>query len=78
MGLRGAVAFAPLCFALFAPGRVSKKFAGAAIIAGPALVFAGSFFLPSHIDPLFLGMGGALLICLIGLLFSKKQPRQNI
>lgn len=73
MGLRGAVAFAPLCFALFAPGRVSGKFAGAAIVAGPLLVFAGSFFLPSHIDPLFLGMGGSLVICFAGWLMGARK-----
>lgn len=73
MGLRGAVAFAPLCFALFSPGRVSKKFAAAAIAAGPLLVIVGSFLLPSHIDPLFLGMGGALLICFAGWLQGAKK-----
>ena len=66
MGLRGAVLFAPLCFALFAPGRISAKWAAAAVIAGPVLVLAGKWVLPSHIDPLFPGMAGALLICALG------------
>ena len=73
MGLRGAVAFAPLCFALFSPGRIHTKFAAAAIAAGPLLVIAGSFLLPSHIDPLFLGMGGSLLICFAGWLQGTRQ-----
>ena len=73
MGLRGAVAFAPLCFALFQPGRLSRKFAAASIAAGPLLVIAGSFLLPEHIDPLFLGIGGSLLICLVGWLRGTKQ-----
>lgn len=67
MGLRGAVLFAPLCFALFAPGRVSAKWAAAAVVVGPVLVLVGSKILPSHIDPLFLGMAGALLTCAMGL-----------
>lgn len=66
MGLRGAVLFAPLCFALFAPGRVSRRWAAAAIVTGPILVLVGNWLLPSHIDPLFLGMAGALLTCVLG------------
>lgn len=73
MGLRGAVAFAPLCFALFCPGCINTKFAIAAIAGGPVLVIAGSFLLPEHIDPLFLGMGGSWLICFAGWLHGKKQ-----
>lgn len=66
MGLRGAVLFAPLCFALFAPGRVSRRWAAAAVVTGPILVLVGNWLLPSHIDPLFLGMAGALLTCVLG------------
>lgn len=77
MGLRGAVAFAPLCFALFSPGRMGKKVAGAAMIAGPLLVILGSFLLPDHIDPLFLGMGGALLICFAGWLWGQKRTHSH-
>lgn len=75
MGLRGAVAFAPLCFALFSPGRINTKFAAAAIAAGPLMVIVGSFVLPSDIDPLFPGMAGSLLLCFIGWLQGgKKKP----
>ena len=74
MGLRGAVAFAPLCFALFSPGRIRPAFAGAAIIAGPLLVLLGSYILPPDIDPLFLGMAAALLITFIGWLVGPKKP----
>ena len=66
MGLRGAVLFAPLCFALFAPGRISKRWAAAAIVVGPVLVLVGAKILPSHSDPLFLGMAGAILVCALG------------
>lgn len=73
MGLRGAVAFAPLCFALFLPGHIDRKFATAAIVAGPLLVLCGWFLLPDDIDPLFLGMGGSLVICIAGWLMGKRN-----
>ena len=72
MGLRGAVAFAPMCFALFSPGRIGAKFAGAAMVCGPVLVLVGSFILPPDIDPLFLGMAGSGIICFMGWLRGKK------
>ena len=72
MGLRGAVAFAPMCFALFSPGRIGAKFAGAAMVCGPVLVLVGSFILPPDIDPLFLGMAGSGIICFMGWLLGKK------
>ena len=73
MGLRGAVAFAPLCFALFLPGRLKPRYALTAVIAGPLLVLIGFFLLPPQIDPLFPGMAGSLLICLVGWLQGTKQ-----
>ena len=38
MGLRGAVVFIPLCCALWLKGRISSKYAMAAVITGPVLV----------------------------------------
>jgi SSS family solute:Na+ symporter len=73
MGLRGAVAFAPMCAALFFPGRINKKIALCAIIAGPVFVLIGKFILPSFIDPLFLGVGISILIMLIGYFVNKKE-----
>jgi len=73
MGLRGAVAFAPMCFALFSRHPLPRPFAAAAMIAGPLLVILGFKLLPAHIDPLFLGMACALVICLLGLPFSNPQ-----
>ena len=67
MGLRGAVAFGPLCAALFLPGRISEKFALAAMIAGPTLVLLGKFILPPSVDSLFLGIAGSFVILGIGL-----------
>ena len=67
MGLRGTVAFAPLCAALFAPGRFKRGHACAAMIAGPIVVFAGRVFLPSAVDPILPGVAIPLLIMLSGL-----------
>lgn len=76
MGLRGAVLFAPLCFALFLPGRVPTGFAAAAVLAGPVAVLLGNALLPAYIDPLFPGMAAALLICILGCFTKKKgDPR---
>ena len=73
MGLRGAVAFAPLCCSMFLPGRINKKFALTAFIIGPILVLVGKFTLPSFIDPLFLGVGVSILIMLVGYFTNRKQ-----
>ena len=74
MGLRGAVAFAPLCCALFLPGRINKKFALYAFIAGPLFVLIGNFILPKSIDPLFLGVGVAILFMLVGYFVNWRKP----
>ncbi len=66
-GLRGAVLFLPLCGALFFGRRVDPGFALAAIIAGPLFVLVGSVFLDLSFDPLFLGMGAALVAMLLGM-----------
>lgn len=78
MGLRGAVAFAPMCFALFSKKAIPTGFAVAAMIAGPVLVVAGSYILPAHIDPLFAGMAGALLVCLAGWICQKLRRNCNV
>jgi len=73
MGLRGAVAFVPMCFALFVKRPVPRPVAAAAMIAGPVLVIAGQYMLPAHIDPLFLGIAGTLVICAAGLIRRKNH-----
>ena len=73
MGLRGAVAFAPLCCALFLPGRIAKKFALYAMISGPFFVLIGKFILPKYIDPLFLGVGISILFMFVGYLANTKK-----
>ena len=56
------------CFALFVKKPIPRPFVVAAMIAGPALVIAGQYMLPAHIDPLFLGIAGTLVICAAGLI----------
>ncbi|GHS97271.1 sodium:solute symporter [Synergistales bacterium] len=65
MGLRGAVAFGPLCAAIFFKGRISGEFAIAAMVAGPLFVLLGKFFLPSSIDPLFPGVAANIIVLLL-------------
>jgi SSS family solute:Na+ symporter len=65
MGLRAAAVFAPLCAALFFPGRVDRRWAVASIIAGPVAVFIGkTMSLP--FDSLFLGIGVGVVLIAIG------------
>lgn len=72
MGLRGAVIFAPLLFALWLPGKVRAKYAIASIIAGPATVLVFGLWKVLPFDSLFAGIGIALLIMIIGSL--QKKP----
>ncbi len=74
MGLRGSVAFWPLCFALFCPGRVPPRYALAAMLSGPVFVFLGKAVLPAGIDPLFLG----LLASGVPMLAGYWRERKNI
>lgn len=65
MGLRAAAVFAPLCCALFFPGKVDRHWAVAAIIAGPVAVLIGNF-LSLPFDPLFIGIALGILLVVIG------------
>lgn len=72
MGLRAAVVFCPLCAALFFPGRVDRRFALAAILAGPLAVLAGNLAgLP--FDPLFVGVLVSLALVGLGALFHRQH-----
>ena len=74
MGLRAAVVFCPMCAALFFPGRVDRRWALAAIIAGPVAVLLGNLAgLP--FDPLFLGMLVSFVLVLLGAAARGRQPR---
>ena len=72
MGLRGAVAFMPVVFALFFPGKLPIAYAVASIAAAPTASMM-SFFLIDGIDPLFVGMTVSVLICLCGCI-QKRKP----
>lgn len=72
MGLRGAVIFVPLTFALFAKGRVSGSWALASVIVGPIAVIVGNVVgLP--FDPLFLGVAASLAVMAAGLWRSGRR-----
>lgn len=73
MGLRGSVAFGPLCAALFLPGKIPGRYAFASMIVGPALVILGKFTLPAAIDPLFPGVLGNLAVLAVGLIAGHRQ-----
>ncbi len=73
MGLRAAATFAPLCAALFFPGRVHPRLAVVSIIAGPVAVLVGNLAgLP--FDSLFLGMAVGFLCILLGALVKRPAP----
>lgn len=73
MGLRGAVVFIPLTCALFLPGRMDRRFALLCTLGGPLGVLLGKF-LGSPVDPLFIGMGIALLIACLGCAAGGARP----
>jgi SSS family solute:Na+ symporter len=73
MGLRGAVAFVPLCCALFLPGRIPANFVLASMIAGPLLVVLAKFTLPPAIDPMFLGMAGNMAVIAAGMATKRRR-----
>lgn len=45
MGLQGAVAFGPLCTALFLPRRVPRSFALGSMLVGPLLVLVAGIIM---------------------------------
>ena len=74
MGLRGAVIFVPLTFALFAKGRVASIWALASVVVGPVAVLVGNL-LALPFDPLFLGLAVNLVIMACGLVVSPKSSQ---
>lgn len=62
MGLRGAVAFGPLCAALFLKGRIPGRFALASMIAGPAVVLILTISPMLNIDPFLAGVAANLSV----------------
>lgn len=74
MGLRGAVIFMPLSFALWASGRIPRHFALASIIVGPVLVLLFGTVLSGMLpfDPLFAGIIACAVIMCAGL--TRRRP----
>jgi SSS family solute:Na+ symporter len=66
MGLRGAVAFGPLCAAIFLKGRIPAQYALAAMFAGPLFILIGKFILPPALDPLFIGIAINIAVLCVG------------
>ena len=73
MGLRGAVVFLPLVCSLWLPGQIRPRYAMAAVIAGPFAVLIFGLWNVLPFDPLFAGMGVALLIMAAGRFFCRKN-----
>ena len=73
MGLRGAVVFAPLCCALWLPGKIHRKYAMAAVIAGPILVAVFGLWKILPFDSLFVGVAAAVSIMAAGWVMGRKQ-----
>ncbi len=78
MGLRGAVLFAPLCAALWLPGRIRPGFACTAIIAGPVMVLVFGLLDVLPFDPLFIGVGLALVIMAVGLAVGGRKDSERL
>ncbi len=77
MGLRAAAVFAPLCAALFLPGKVDRYWAIASIILGPIAVFIGKLVGVSF-DPLFIGIAVSALLILGGGIYKKVHSNKLI
>lgn len=77
MGLRAAAVFAPLCAALFFPGKVDRYWSIASIILGPIAVFIGKLVGVSF-DPLFIGIAVSALLILGGGIYKKVHSDKLI
>ncbi len=74
MGLRAAAVFAPLCAALFWPGKVDRTFALISIIAGPVVTLVGELIgLP--FDSLMLGIAVSALFIAAGAIKKGRKPQ---
>ncbi len=78
MGLRGCTVFAPLCFLIWAKGKVKGQYALTSIIGGSLVaLILGVLNLFEIValpcDPVFPGVAVGLIIMFIGLFASKKD-----
>ena len=72
MGLRGAVIFVPLTCALWLPGKISRPWMTAAIVAGPLLTLICGLIPALGLDPLYPGIAAAALLAAIGWLVRRR------
>lgn len=70
MGLRGAAAFVPLCFAMFSKKKIKPIFAALSVILGPLTVLVGKLIIPPSFDPLFFGILISFSIIFLGWIIS--------
>lgn len=72
MGLRGSVIFVPLGISLFFHRKPHTGSVKLSVIAAPIVLILGKMMHLS-INPLFLAIGVAIIICLTGKIFSKNS-----
>ena len=73
LGLRGAGLFAPLCAAIWLPGKCDTRYAQAAIIIGPIVTILSQIFLPLPVDSVFPGIAAAGITVALGCRAKKKS-----
>lgn len=83
MGLRGCTVFAPLCFLIWAKGKVEGKYALASIIGGSVVaLILGAMNLFNVIDlpcdAVFPGVAVGLIVMFAGLAAGKKNPGSEL
>lgn len=77
--LRGAVAFLPLCAALFLTGKIDKRSVVVAMIAAPIVViFPKLFFIPDTIDALYVGLATSFVILCVGYFVKKLKNAKKL
>lgn len=73
MGLRGSVAFGVLTAAIFLPGRIPRRYAMWSMLVGPVCILIGKPLIGNSLDPLFIGVGGSLIVLAAGLFHTKPS-----
>ena len=73
MGLRATAVFIPLTLALFLPKRFKYQWIIISIIAGTVALFISQMLL--SIDGIFVGLGVALVCCLLGFRYTSEEHR---
>lgn len=72
MALRGGGIFLPLTLAIFAPGRLTRNWAAAAMALSTAASVISTICLPLSVNPLFAGLTASAVTILIGLALGSR------